>query len=201
MLHSFFWIFLQLHQTDYIQNAFDFAVSLRWPEKGDLVENLTSAIIWAPRLIYRVLHYALMRDDGKHSDLVALIPGRLGLRETPTDNLAAAKYVLASVMFEHGLISAGIQAWYEVVSLNNPDGWNIEAAQTLSRSRLAAVCLYHPEVPFCAKSPLRLDEKAGSSDISYPRGNGSFSIGLRSAARVLLHRRPRFGNLRVYPSA
>lgn len=165
-LHSFFWLFLQLDQTHRVQDVFDFAVSLRWTEKNDLVEFLTSAIIWAPRLIYRVLHYALMRDDGKHTDLVALIPGRVAAsRETQTDKLVAAKYLLASVMFEHGLISAGIQAWYEVVSLDNPDGWNIEAAQTWSRSRLAAVCLYHSEVPFCAKSPLRLDEKTESSDI------------------------------------
>ncbi|KAJ5982169.1 hypothetical protein N7451_012269 [Penicillium sp. IBT 35674x] len=165
-LHSFFWLFLQLHQTHRVQDVFDFAVSLRWTEKDDLVEFLTSAIIWAPRLIYRVLHYALMRDDGKHIDLIALIPGRVAAsRETQTDNLAAAKYLLASVMFEHGLISAGIQAWYEVVSLDNPDGWNIEPAQTWSRSRLATVCLYHPEAPFCAKSPLRLDEKSKSGDI------------------------------------
>ncbi|KAJ5655135.1 hypothetical protein N7507_007085 [Penicillium longicatenatum] len=165
-LHSFFWLFLQLHQTHRVQDVFDFAVSLRWTEKDDLIEFLTSAIIWAPRLIYRVLHYALMRDDGKHIDLIALIPGRVAAsRETQTDNLAASKYLLASVMFEHGLISAGIQAWYEVVSLDNPDGWNTEPAQTWSRSRLATVCLYHPEAPFCAKSPLRLNEKTNSGDI------------------------------------
>jgi tetratricopeptide (TPR) repeat protein len=164
LLHSFFWVFLQLHQTHRVQDAFDFAVSLRWSEKDDLVEFLTSAMIWSPRLIYRVLHYALMRD-GKHIDLVALIPGRLAAtRETATDNLAAAKYVLASVMFEHGLMGSGIQAWHEVVSLDTPDGWTIEAAQALSRSQLAAVCLYHPEVPFCAV-PVKLDEKAGFSDI------------------------------------
>jgi tetratricopeptide (TPR) repeat protein len=165
-LHSFFWLFLELHQTHRVQDVFDFAVSLRWTEKDDLVEFLTSAIIWAPRLIYRVLHYALMRNDGKHIDLIALIPGRVAAsRETQTDNLAAAKYLLASVMFEHGLISAGIQAWYEVISLDNPDGWNTEPAQTWSRSRLATVCLYHPEAPFCGKSPLKLDEKTKSGDI------------------------------------
>ncbi|RAL12406.1 NACHT domain protein [Aspergillus homomorphus CBS 101889] len=165
-LHSFFWVLLQLHQTHRVQDVFDFAVSLRWTENNDLVEFFTSAITWAPRLMYRVLHYALMRDDGKYNDLVALIPGRVAAsRETQTDNLAAAKYLLALVMFEHGLISAGIQAWYEVISLDNPGGWNIEAAQTWSMSRLAVVCLYRPEVPCCTKPPLRFDEKTECSDI------------------------------------
>jgi tetratricopeptide (TPR) repeat protein len=165
-LHSFFWLFLQLHETDRVQDVFDFAVSLSWTEKDDLIEFLTSAIIWAPRIIYRALHYALMRDNGKHIDLVALIPGRAAAsRETQTDNLAVAKYLLGSMMFEHGLIRTGIQAWYEVASLDNSDSWNIEAAQTWSRSRLATVCLYHPEVPLSTKSLLRLDENTESSDI------------------------------------
>lgn len=50
-----------------------------------------------------------MRDDRKHIDLVALIPGRVAaLRETQTDYLATAKYLPALVIFEHGLISVGI---------------------------------------------------------------------------------------------
>ncbi|OJJ60340.1 hypothetical protein ASPSYDRAFT_148309 [Aspergillus sydowii CBS 593.65] len=167
LLHSFFWIYLQLHQTHRVQDVFDFTVSLQWTEKADLLEFVTSSIIWAPRLIYRVLHYALMRDDdGKYIDLVALVRGRIAAsRETQTDNMAAAEYLLALMMFEHSLLSAGIQAWYEVISLDNPDSRGIEAAQAWSASRLAAVCLYRPEVPFCTKPPLRLDESAESSGI------------------------------------
>ncbi|RLL93501.1 hypothetical protein CFD26_100163 [Aspergillus turcosus] len=169
-LNSFFSVFVELEQRHRVRQVFDFAVchprEFGWTETDGLVEFFTSRIIWAPRLIHKVLHYALMRDDGKHIDLVPSIVGRLeSSKGEAIENLAEAKYLLASVMFEDGRIGAGIQAWYEVASLDNPDGWDIEAAQTQSRSRLAAVCLYHPEVPFCAECPLRLDEQAEYSDI------------------------------------
>jgi tetratricopeptide (TPR) repeat protein len=168
-LHSFWSVFLELHQTHRVQDVLDFAAShsreFQWTEKEGLVEFLASTMTWTPRLIYRVLHHTRMRDDGKLIDLVASAAARLEASVGEiTDDLATAKYFTASLMVENSRISAGIQTWYQLAALDHPRE-EMKRAQVRSLSRLAAVCLYHPEIPFCDEPPLRLDEKAEYSDI------------------------------------
>ncbi|GIC90947.1 NACHT domain protein [Aspergillus udagawae] len=169
-LCSFFSVFLELRQTHRVHDVLDFAVShpqeFRWTKKEGLAEFLASILTWPSRLIYRLLYYARMRDDGKFIDLVAAAAAR-GEASVGEINyaVATAKYFIASVMFENSRISAGIQAWYELASPDDPDDLAMRPAWVRSRSRLAAVCLYHPEIPFCDGSPLRLDKTAEFSDI------------------------------------
>ncbi|KAF7159523.1 hypothetical protein CNMCM5623_004861 [Aspergillus felis] len=167
-LFSFFSIFLELRQTHRVHDVLDFAVShpqeFEWTEKEGFVEFLASVLTWMPRLIYRVLHYARIWADGKLIDLVASAAARLeaSIGEITRD-MATAKYLIASLMFENNRISAGIQAWYKAADY--PDDLGMRLVRVRSRCRLAAVCLYHPEIPFCEGPPLALDEKAEFSDL------------------------------------
>lgn len=168
-LHSFFSVFLELHQTHRVQEVLDLAAShpqeFQFTERIGLVEFLASTLTWTRRLVYRVLHHTRTRGDGKLIDLVASAVARAEASEGElTDDLAAAKYFIASLMVENGRFSAGIQAWYQLAALDHPRG-DRERAQARSLSRLAAVCLCNPEIPLCDEPPLRLDEKAEYSDI------------------------------------
>ena len=169
-LCSFFSVFLELRQTHRVHDVLDFAVShpqeFRWTKKEGLAELLAKMLSWMPRVIYVVLYYARMRDDGYFIDLVASAAARLEASAGETTyEVATAKYFIASVMFENSRISAGIQAWYEVASRDDLDDLDMRPVRAWSRSRLAAVCLYHPEIPFCDGSPLELDKTAEFSDI------------------------------------
>ncbi|KAJ6182853.1 hypothetical protein N7485_001495 [Penicillium canescens] len=169
-LCSFFSVFLELRQTHRVHDVLDFAVShpqlFRWTKKAGLAELLATTLTWMPRVIYEVLYYARMRDDGEFIDLVASAAARLEASVGElTYDVATAKYFIASVMFESGRISAGIQTWCEVASRDDTDDLGVRPVRVRSRSRLAAVCLYHPEIPLCDWSPLRLDKTAEFSDI------------------------------------
>lgn len=169
---SFFSILLELHQTQRIRPVFEFALSdlhgMESPENEmDRFIDSLGGVFPRTRLLYRVLHYVLMPDDGKYTDILVSIVDRLnapswkrkGGDEKP-------KYFLASLMFEHGLVSSGIQVWHDVAFLAiEPEDTYSKEIQLQSWSRLAAVCLHHPDSPLCEGAPVVLDESAESGDI------------------------------------
>lgn len=169
---AFFLSFLELHQMHRIRPAFDLAFSdfqgLGSVEReiGDFVAPLRD-ILSTPRLMYRVLHYVLMHDDRKYIDLLVAMVNWLDSTSWKfIAGPAEDKYFLGSLMFEHGLVSPGIRAWYEVNSMKTETyQFFSKEAQKRSRSRLASVCLYHPDIPLGEEAPLVLDESEESGDI------------------------------------
>lgn len=197
---AFFSSFLELHQTHRIRPAFDLALSdlqrmgsaqkLGSAEKemDDFATRLLD-IFTLPRLLYRIFKYVLMHEDRKYIDLLASIVTWLDSTSWKRSKRPAeAKYYLGSLMFEHGLVNPGIRAWYELnfITPAEYDFWSKEA-QPRSRSRLAGVCLYHPDIPSCEGDPLVLDESDESSDIclfvsSWLRDHGDI-VNARNALR------------------
>jgi tetratricopeptide (TPR) repeat protein len=169
---SFFSSFLELHQTHHIRTALDFAFSdfkkrdSAKKEMDDFTPYLRD-ILPNARLLYRVLHYVLMDEDEKYvSLLTSYLDGLDALLSRFNFDKVETKYYLASLMFEHGLVRSAIQAWYEVILLKiEPEDYISIKTQLHSYTRLAAVCLNHPDSTLYEGAPLVLDESAESSDI------------------------------------
>ncbi|RAO68317.1 uncharacterized protein BHQ10_004329 [Talaromyces amestolkiae] len=169
---AFFSSFFEFHQPHRIRPAFDFALTdLRGMqstenEMDDFIARLLD-IFTLPRMLYRVFQCLLMDDDRKYIDLLVSINTWLDSNPFRRVNRPAeAKYYLGSLMFEYGLFNQGIRVWYELNFLTpgEYDLWSREA-QPRSRSRLAGVCLYHPDIPSYEEAPLLLDESDESGDI------------------------------------
>lgn len=124
-------------------------------------------ILKMPRLLYRVFQYLLMDDNKKYNDLLVSINTWLDSNSLRRVNRPAEdKYYLGLLMFEHGVANQGIRVWYQLNFLTpgEYDLWSKEA-QPRSRSRLAGVCLYQPDIPSYEEAPLSLDESDESGDI------------------------------------
>ncbi|GAM40351.1 NACHT domain protein [Talaromyces pinophilus] len=169
---SFFSSFLELHQTHRIRPTFDLAFS-HFHETGSAESEIDAFVavlrdtLPNPRLMERILHHVLIHDDRKYIDLLVPTVNRLdSMSWKSVSGPAEAKYFLGSLMFEHGVVSPGIRAWYEISSIETgPYEFYSKEAQKRSRSRLADVCLYHPEIPLGEGASLVLDESDESGDI------------------------------------
>jgi hypothetical protein len=169
---AFFSSFLELNQTHRVRPAFDLAFSdVQGRESAEKETDgfftFLLDIFPTARLLYRVFNYVLMYDNREYIDLLLSMVNWLNSTSWKLSiRPGEAKYFLGSLMFEHGLASPGIQAWYEVKLLvHRTHDFYSEAAELRSRSRLAGVCLYHPDIPLCEGEPLVLDESDESGEI------------------------------------
>lgn len=168
LLLSFFVIFLKLHQPHRFRSVWDFAFAqfqdltvaqVVGVEADNFTIFLIDAFASRGRVMHSVLHYALTPEDTEHLDLIASIPEKLDKSTAKYINPVLIKFYLASVLSEKGRLGGAIQSWCEIASFSNaPRHWWIEPVQTRSLSLLAAVCLYHPEIPFCGNAPSALHE-------------------------------------------
>ncbi|KFZ05421.1 hypothetical protein V501_08354 [Pseudogymnoascus sp. VKM F-4519 (FW-2642)] len=207
-LTSFFTIFLELYQPHRIRSVLDFAFTHLQVFPGN--NSKAFVLEWfslIPRTMYRVLHHAVTRDDQCYVDIISEVIGKIdtetsernaidshgffGETETLTweaNNLAELRYFLATLLFEKGQVSQGIQGWYEVAALSEPPGeWEIKPAQSRSICDLASLCLSDKDIPFAERSPLALDKDAEYSDVcvvisSWLRDHGDM-INARNALR------------------
>ncbi|OBT78713.1 hypothetical protein VF21_02574 [Pseudogymnoascus sp. 05NY08] len=207
-LTLFFVIFLELYQPHRIRSVLDFAFTLFQNSPGkNFKEFVLEWCSYQPRMMYRVLHHAVTRDDQCYVDIISEVIGKidtenserntinslgfLGVIEILTwqvTNLAELKYFLATLLFEKGQVSQGIQGWYEVAALSEPpDQWYTEPAQNRSICDLAALCLSDEDIPFAERSPIALDKDAEYSDVclvisSWLRNHGNV-VNARNALR------------------
>ncbi|KAL2817712.1 hypothetical protein BDW59DRAFT_165869 [Aspergillus cavernicola] len=168
LLLSFFVIFLELRQPHWFRSVLDFGfdhfqdiqvVQIVGMEADNFAMFLIDALASRGRVMHSVLHYALTPEDTGHLDLIAFIPGKLEHSTPEYVNLPELKFWIASVLFAKGRPGDAIQSWCEIAASSDvPRHWWIEPVQTRSSSRLAAVCLYYPEVPFSEHAPLVLTE-------------------------------------------
>ncbi|KFY20098.1 hypothetical protein V491_03989 [Pseudogymnoascus sp. VKM F-3775] len=212
-LVSFFVIFLELDQPHRLRSVLDFAFThLQCPPgRRSLYHDFPLFILKTfslrPRLMYRVIHHAVTRDDRRYLDIILGVAakidtktsdwniidkfGVIGEIKTLTweiNNLAELGYFLATLLFEKGLVEQGIQGWYNVAAITKPLGkWGIEPARYRSFCELAALCLSDTDIPFAKRSPLLLDKDAEYSDVclvlsSWLRDHGD-AINARHALR------------------
>ncbi|KFY17683.1 hypothetical protein V492_00491 [Pseudogymnoascus sp. VKM F-4246] len=190
-LMSFFNLFLELHQPHRVRSVLDFAATDHEcpPSKGSFHRGFETLILESfslqPRMMYRVLHCAVTRDDQHYIDLISWTVGKIdaetsewnvvdsqgviGVIEIMTweiANLAVVGYLLATLLFERGQVSQAIQGWYDVAALTASLGdWDIEPARNRSFCDLAALCLSDADIPSADRPPLALDKDAEYSDI------------------------------------
>ncbi|OBT48196.1 hypothetical protein VE00_01084 [Pseudogymnoascus sp. WSF 3629] len=207
-LTLFFVIFLELHQPHRIRSVLDFAFTHFQDSPGkNFKEFVLEWFGFRPRIMYRVLHHAVTRDDQCYVDIISEVIGKIDTENSERNvidslgfwgkieiltwqltNLAELRYFLATLLFEKGQVSQGIQGWYEVAALSDsPDEWDIEPAQNRSICDLAALCLSDEDIPFAERSPLALDEDAEYSDVclvvsSWLRNHGDV-VNARNALR------------------
>lgn len=178
-LTLFFFIFLELHQPHRVRSVLDFAFThfQDFPDKN-FKECVLEWFCHRPRIMYRVIHHAVTRDDQCYVDIISEVIGKIDTENSESNiidslgvwgeieiltwqltNLADLRYFLATLLFEKGQVSQGIQGWYEVAALSNPPNeWDIEPAQNRSICDLATLCLGDEDIPFAVRSPLALDE-------------------------------------------
>ncbi|KAJ5820008.1 hypothetical protein N7474_005599 [Penicillium riverlandense] len=168
LLLSFFVIFRELRQPHWFRPALDFAsdvsqdmqaVQIAGMEASNFAMFLVDSFAFESRVMHSALHYALTTEDTEHLVLIASIPGKLENSAPDWVNLAELKFWIASVLFEKGHLRDAIQSWCQIAASSDvPHHWWIKPVQTRSLSRLAAVCLYYPEISFCGDAPLVLPE-------------------------------------------
>ena len=141
--------------------------------------------------MYRAIHFGLRPGDEANLQLIAraIEPSK----EEFTWAFPKLQYIIGAALFEKGLFPSGILNWYEAVTsefipssvfksfyIPTLIHWRNKPAQDRSMSHLAAVCLYHPEIPFCDGEPLTLGADAEFGDIclvisSWLRKNGDYA--------------------------
>ncbi|KFY77270.1 hypothetical protein V498_09386 [Pseudogymnoascus sp. VKM F-4517 (FW-2822)] len=189
-LKLFFIIFLELYQPQRIRSVLDFAFThhqapLHRHLRQDFPAFILESFTHQPRIMYRILHLTVTADDQRYLDTISGIVEKIDVENTDynaiddwgiyrdieiltweLNNLADLRYFLATLLFEKGRISQGIQGWYEVAALYKPHvGWDIEPARQRSICDLASMCLSDAEIPFAESSPVALNDNAGYSDV------------------------------------
>ncbi|KAK2874914.1 hypothetical protein FQN49_001953 [Arthroderma sp. PD_2] len=168
-LFLFFSIFLELNQPHRLRPVFDLAFA-HIEETADIrtiplsFENLLlNFFTFAPRKMYRVVHYALSPNDQHYLDRAV---DTLRKVDTTHGDNVDVKYHFATVLFEKGRRDAGVQGWYEVASLPKTSSnlW-VEPDRMRSICHLVAVCLGDADIPICGKPPLVLDENSELGDV------------------------------------
>ncbi|KAL4863511.1 hypothetical protein BDV12DRAFT_189645 [Aspergillus spectabilis] len=130
-LFSFFEIFLELHQPHRLCSVWDFAsthfqklferVGPSEDFRGFLASNLT----FRPRIMYRVFHYVLTRDDQNSLDMIAGFMGNLDTLTREWGQPAVLNYLLGTILYEKGQVGLGLHGWYETVTRSDADEhWN-----------------------------------------------------------------------------
>lgn len=168
LLLSFFILFSELRQTHRLRAVLDFAfersrdlivVKIEGFEGDALATFLIDAMADQAVVMHSILQYTLAAEDTALLDLIASIPEIL--KESTPDwvNPVALKFWIASVLFDKGRPGEAVQIWCEIATVpDEPGYWWIQHFRTRSLSRLAAVCLYYPQIPFCGDTPAVLAE-------------------------------------------
>ncbi|KAL2828383.1 hypothetical protein BDW59DRAFT_159586 [Aspergillus cavernicola] len=184
-LFSFFLIFLELNQPHRLRPVFDFSFAWHSKETADrrarplnFEHFILDYMKFRPRVMYRVLHYALSHNDQHYLDLTTAALQEVIIER---DKHPDIKYLFAKVLCEKGRTDAAAQGWYEVASVsdlsfNRWDG----AARSRSLAHLVALFLDDAEILFCARAPLILDENTEIGDVclvlsSWLRDRGSLT--------------------------
>jgi tetratricopeptide (TPR) repeat protein len=167
LLRSFLATFSELRQIHRLRSVWDFALEhsedippryLKGIEGDNFAMFLVNAFTIHPRVMHSVLHYVLTSEDTKHLNLITSIP--VLIENEQLNSAAEMQFYFASVLFEKNRPGDAVQMWCETLTMSNPDnGWWTEKVQKKSLCRLAAVCLYTPEVPFRGVDPLVLTEE------------------------------------------
>lgn len=191
-LMSIFVIFLELYQPHRIRSVLDFVFTHFQDIPGrlallynDFQTFVMGSLSLKPRIMYRILHYAVTRDDQRYLDIISKGMGDIGtktlewnvvdgqrivgcadLLTSDLNNFADLKYFIGTILFEKGRVSQGIQGWYEAATISNPVGWHdYERPRSRSICSLATQCLSDPDLPFPGRSPLELDKEAEYGDV------------------------------------
>ncbi|KAL3478572.1 hypothetical protein BJX99DRAFT_224327 [Aspergillus californicus] len=169
----FFNIFLELHQPQSLRPVLDFAFSQATKLSGyvenrplDFANWFADLIIVYDRKMYRVLHYAVKESDGEYLGLFPSIYQSLEERFGDFFLAPEIRYNLALVQFEKGRISEALRSWYDIASVSEPPTeWHLEPSRMRTLTRMAVICLYHPEAAWAHEAPRILDETAEFGDI------------------------------------
>lgn len=165
----FFTTFLVLNQPHRLRSVFDLAFihfeKTAGSSRGmsmDFERLILRCCILGPFMMYRVIHYALTRNDHNYLDVIARVLKKV---DTESDYPVEIKYRLATVLFEKGQRDAAVQGWYEVVSLSvSSEMWD-KGPRMRAMSKLAALCLDDADIPSCERPPLILKENSELDDI------------------------------------
>jgi tetratricopeptide (TPR) repeat protein len=165
----FFEIFLELGQVHRLRSVFDFASCPLDDTAGnrnnslDLGLSILDSFRSRPRLMYRVLHYALAQDGQYYLDLTAR-----ALKDDETDlkDSTESKYLLATVLFEKGQRDVAVESWYEVASLSSASSnmWD-KPSYMRSIGKLVTFCLGDAERLSWGRPPLTLETETELGDI------------------------------------
>ncbi|KAL2848384.1 hypothetical protein BJY01DRAFT_246398 [Aspergillus pseudoustus] len=164
-LESFFNIFLELHQPQNLRPVFDRALEFyEGEEKGrgsykDFSDFLFQNLTHTTRLMYRVLQYVLTPNDNEHLDRVAAFMERADTVDWRRFDIPIYKYFLATILFNKGRVSAGLDGWCQVRPVEKEDDdfrWDIKHPMARSIGRLASVCLEQLDIPPTERCPVAL---------------------------------------------
>ncbi|RDL30658.1 Tetratricopeptide-like helical [Venustampulla echinocandica] len=170
-LLPFFSIFLELNQPHRLRSVFDFAFThFEEPVESkitgrplDFESFILDCFIFRPRIMYRVLHYALAHGDQHYLDLTA---SALKKVDTEHDSPEELKYLFATVLFEKGRRDVAVQGWYEVASLSEVSSFKWDQSSRIrSIGHLVALCLDDADIPFCERPPLTMDGTTEFGDV------------------------------------
>ncbi|KFX91628.1 hypothetical protein O988_07654 [Pseudogymnoascus sp. VKM F-3808] len=191
-LMSIFIVFLELYQPHRVRSILNYVFTHLQDIPGrltllynDFPTFVMGSLSLKPRIMYRILHYAVTRDDQRYLDIISEGMGDIGtkilewnvidgqrvvgtadLLTADLNNFADLKYFIGTVLFEKGRVSQGIQGWYEAATISNPVEWHdYEHPRNRSICSLAAQCLGDPDFPFPGHSPLELDKEAEYGDV------------------------------------
>jgi tetratricopeptide (TPR) repeat protein/nucleoside-triphosphatase THEP1 len=171
-LLSFFEIFLELHQLHRVRSIWDFAfaqyesLSKERNKPDAFHEFLLGSLTFRPRTMYRAFHHALTRDDQSYIDIISEIMAKLYNFTRQGVNPVELRYLLATVLFEKGQTSRGIQGWYEVAAVSQADvKWDISYSHARSICHLAALCLRDADTLTSFEIPSPLAEEPPCSDV------------------------------------
>lgn len=170
LLQSFLATFSELRQVHRLRSVWDFALEhsedivpmrLKGIEEDNFASFVVDAFVHHPRVMHSVLHYVLTPEDTEYLNLIASIPV---FDEHELGNMGTEmQFYLASVLFEKGRSKDAVQKWCENVTISKLDNrWWMVLVQKYSLSRLAAVCLYVPEIPLRGVDSLVLTEESFS---------------------------------------
>ncbi|KGO52106.1 Tetratricopeptide-like helical [Penicillium expansum] len=162
-------IFLELNQTHRLRSVLDLAFT-HFEETADsrglfpdFERFILGCSVMNPRIIYRVIHYALTPQDQDYLDLTT---GALKKIDTQPYRPEELRFLLATALFEKGRRDVGVQGWYETASLSSvsPSVRN-KACRKRSIAKITALCLEDADIPFWERPALILNENSELGDI------------------------------------
>ncbi|KAL2862512.1 NACHT domain protein [Aspergillus lucknowensis] len=198
-MFPFFAIFLELHQPHRLRSVFDFGsahskeMAVRGVDSEDFADSVLDSLDFGSHVVYRVLHHALTPEDHEYLDLIAGLLPRVDTLDRPLHFILLMKYALATVLFEKGRISLGIQIWSQVAAIPNEalsDTYNGPLTREWSISHLVRACLDNVDPPF-EYTPITLDESAECNDVSLAISSWLRDHGSTATARDALRGRIR----------